>query len=424
MATHSITEPSEQTKLAELCQPGESTQSEDENSLERLLLDEDFLSLSAAQPFNLFEAMGMARAEIRHSHFLAHLLNPSGSHGLGDRLLRDFLTHVCRGHPTFRVVDVQLADFDDVVVERERFNIDILISCPSQKFVCAIENKIGTGEHDDQLNRYRRQVQQEFSRYDHKIFVYLTADGDAPSDDAYVALSYNEVLRDVERAAKQAASPDIRLMLDHYAILLRTHVVNDQEKISLCRRIYARHQRAIELVMEHGVVHSEDRIAEIVGEAFAAQIKAQQLVQDKSTPRTFRFGDPVLDQKAWFLTGTWSTSKRLMFFELGVRQDGVVLTVHIGPGTMPLVRERLHKALAEAGFRNAKLYPSWFNVYKKVFVAPEDYESFESDRSAVEVLVRQRVESGLEDFARKELEKIRLAVESVDVSDIWTTATA
>ncbi|HAH57521.1 MAG TPA: hypothetical protein DCL86_05190, partial [Bacteroidales bacterium] len=48
------------------------------------------------EKFNIFEAVGMARQEIRHSRFLAFLLNPLAPHGLGEYFLRNFLDHVMK----------------------------------------------------------------------------------------------------------------------------------------------------------------------------------------------------------------------------------------------------------------------------------------------------------------------------------------
>jgi len=36
------------------------------------------------EQFNIFEALGMVRQELRHSDFLAFLCNPSAPHGVGD----------------------------------------------------------------------------------------------------------------------------------------------------------------------------------------------------------------------------------------------------------------------------------------------------------------------------------------------------
>src|SRR5580704_15164306 len=43
---------------------------------------------AALNQFNLFEAIGATRMEVRHSDFLAFLLNPAQNHGLGDLFLK------------------------------------------------------------------------------------------------------------------------------------------------------------------------------------------------------------------------------------------------------------------------------------------------------------------------------------------------
>ena len=59
----------------------------DNLDLERL---EDMLA-----EFNVFEMLGIEKNEIRHSAFLAWLLDPNGTHGLGDYFLRRFLWPSC-----------------------------------------------------------------------------------------------------------------------------------------------------------------------------------------------------------------------------------------------------------------------------------------------------------------------------------------
>ncbi len=44
--------------------------------------------------FNLFEAIGVVAQEVKHSNFLAFLLDPSGTHGLGEVFLKRFLKRV------------------------------------------------------------------------------------------------------------------------------------------------------------------------------------------------------------------------------------------------------------------------------------------------------------------------------------------
>ena len=53
-----------------------------QSALEQLSVDEDFRQLeSQFAEFNIFEAIGVVHQELRHSDFLAFLLNPRQNHG-------------------------------------------------------------------------------------------------------------------------------------------------------------------------------------------------------------------------------------------------------------------------------------------------------------------------------------------------------
>jgi len=91
---------------------------DDRKSLEALIVDDDDLGKLEAMiaEFNIFEAIGAVRSELRHSDALAFLLDPSESHGLGDAFLRRFLQKVlamAQKAPA-SPVDVDVWDLDDV----------------------------------------------------------------------------------------------------------------------------------------------------------------------------------------------------------------------------------------------------------------------------------------------------------------------
>lgn len=66
-------------------------------ALEELLLDEDFIILiSKTGRLNVFYALQLQNQEIRHSNFLAWLLNPNESHKLGDAFLKELLQIVLK----------------------------------------------------------------------------------------------------------------------------------------------------------------------------------------------------------------------------------------------------------------------------------------------------------------------------------------
>src|SRR5437762_3578836 len=90
---------------------------------------DDFDSFLALEeriaPFNLFEALGMQRAEVRHSQFLAYILDPNRPHGLNDEFLKRFLykalTAIESKDPA--PAEMMIAGFDQTTVDRERGNI-------------------------------------------------------------------------------------------------------------------------------------------------------------------------------------------------------------------------------------------------------------------------------------------------------------
>ena len=93
-------------------------------------------------------------------------------------------------------VELDGADLRGVDVRREWGNIDLLISCEEPRFVLAIENKIDSGEHDRQLERYKGTVVKgrEFSGV-RSLLVFLTPKGDIPSDKDWVSYSCADLHR-------------------------------------------------------------------------------------------------------------------------------------------------------------------------------------------------------------------------------------
>jgi len=109
--------------------------------------------------FNLFDAIGAVRVELRHSDFLSFLLDPNATHGLADAFLQRLLQTVIlnAGEKALGInpIDLDVWDLNDTLVLREWENIDILLLNTTCKFVVAIENKVLAKEHSSQLRRYR-----------------------------------------------------------------------------------------------------------------------------------------------------------------------------------------------------------------------------------------------------------------------------
>lgn len=231
--------------------------------LESFLVDNEDLEKLKVKlaEFNIFEAIGVVRQEIKHSHFLAFLLDPYQNHRLDDMFLKQFLKHVLleTDNPTdsndakINPVDIDIADFKDAEVRREWQNIDILIYSPRNELVCAIENKIDSGEHSNQLERYKNTINSYYKNC-RKIFIYLTPKRNIPSASNWKIYNYHKLVELIDYSCtihKSTLRADIYTLMTHYSTLIRRHIVGDSEIAELCQKIYFKHRQTLDLIFEH-----------------------------------------------------------------------------------------------------------------------------------------------------------------------------
>jgi hypothetical protein len=60
---------------------------------------------NALRKFNLFDSLKLVWQEVKHSDFLAYLLDPQQNHGLGDIFLKSLLQSVLKGGIQLRHAD-------------------------------------------------------------------------------------------------------------------------------------------------------------------------------------------------------------------------------------------------------------------------------------------------------------------------------
>lgn len=209
--------------------------------------------------FNIFDALRVERVEIRHSNFLAWLLDPAESHGQGSLFLKailmDLLSQTPPDQRPLSPVELDGEELRGVEIRREWRHIDLLIICREPAVVIVIENKIDSSEHGPQLDRYHKIVIDQFSDVDKKLFVYLTVAGDSPSHQAWCSYTYSDihrVLSRVRRSHKTSIGEDVLVFLDHYLSLIGSRFMDDPKIDELCRAIYRNHRQAIELIIERG----------------------------------------------------------------------------------------------------------------------------------------------------------------------------
>lgn len=388
--------------------------------LEQFVLDNDELMRleELASPFNIFKALGVDTQEIRHSSFLAWLLDPTQTHGLRDIFLKGFLmktTSKARalGIGTISPVDIDVWDLSDTEVQRERQNIDIILVNQPRNFVCVIENKIDSEEHGDQLRRYRKIVESRFPDLVHH-FIFLTARDEEPTDsEHYVKVTYDDVCEAIDHVLKMrgdSMSHDVQMTLSHYLTLVRRWIMPDQEIQRLCRQIWSKHSEALKLIFEHRAdLQSElkDALIEMID-------SEEDFILDMSSKQYIRFLPKEWDTKKLKRgDGRWTSSRRMLMLQFQNKPDSLMLTVHLGPGDEAVRREVFDIALnAGAPFKLSQkmLAQVWQQLYQQVILTKSDYE--EGELSSTERMMA-RVKKAWADFKAGDLVTIQESLEEI-----------
>ncbi|MCL0055795.1 PD-(D/E)XK nuclease family protein [Dehalococcoidia bacterium] len=186
--------------------------------------------------FDMFKVMGVSSSELTHSNVLGWLLDPEKSHGIGNNFATAFFGEAVglELNPDF--------DFHSMEIRREWQNIDLCCVSPANRFVCVIENKTDSGEHDNQLNRYYQIIAKEFPDYE-KSFVYLTVDGENPSSDEYIPVSYRKIDRIVQQLMCDLdLDYEVSVFLDHYRRAINSLTGPDDDVRKLASSIYEDYQ--------------------------------------------------------------------------------------------------------------------------------------------------------------------------------------
>lgn len=201
--------------------------------------------------FNAFDVLGITGSEIRHSNVLAWLMDPDGNHGLHDGVIRGFVDYAAKCVEDAGVFDDLLMDCDGFSIRREWRHIDILAVNDEAGYVLCIENKIFSGEHDDQLARYRDEIEREFPRYRHR-FLFLTPGSWEASESDWISMGYGDVLDIIGHALDASTPPPAPAQfISEYMDTVRRNILEDRDLERVCARIYARHRRALDLIYEH-----------------------------------------------------------------------------------------------------------------------------------------------------------------------------
>ena len=372
---------------------------------------------------DVFDALRLHGDEQFHSNLLAWLLDPKGGHGLGDHFLQGFLA-ACGASRAIRA-----ADGPSTIVRREKSleldgeygRLDIWMLNDSANFVCAVENKVWASEGEGQLAWYRRaQARDHHGQRVHRVF--LTPRGVSPDDPAerehWTTMSYADILGLVEEtmaAAGDTANGDVLALLRQYAITLRRNIVPEvsNDVHELARRIYRKHKRAIDLIIEHQERYEPNYVTEgfrMIRDA----IGNQPLWKDTTSNHPY----------ARFIAADWAEFEELklddwpyspLLFEIQVTERWARLTLFMAPGEDEALRRGIfHRVKGYLDTFHAE-QPTYTEGYVRLHTVGDILEEADYDSWWDEERTREVIDGRLGDFARCQFAEMdRIVVECLE----------
>lgn len=227
-----------------------------EKKIKELLTDSEFDALNLSlKDANIFTILSDVKKEIKHSNFIAYLLNPFETHGLNEVFLQAFIREVFSDNMDTEkrsLLDIADLDYSTVTVLREWHNIDILVIM--SKDVFCIENKINIADHSGQLGRYRKIVEDAFPKHE-RHFIYLTPFGEDPKEEKereyYHNISYETIvflLESITKVYKTKMGDKVLTYINDYITVLNREILMSDELNNKAAKLYAKYADAIEFL--------------------------------------------------------------------------------------------------------------------------------------------------------------------------------
>ncbi len=359
-----------------------------EDQLLKLDLIEDMLVGSGAGDFREleritdvfcpFEAVGMVSQEIKHSSFLSYILDENKPHVFGSKVLQELLSLIAERTSDidigFSKLDLHFMDISKATISREWRNIDLLIEVPrrtsdhAKGLLITIELKIHAAESPNQLEKYKKIVDDEFSddEWD-KIFVFLTLHEDDPSEsnsDTWIPVGLPEFIERLElfigsdNFQGQSAS-----LLNSYIKMMRRNFMPDIELEKIARKIWAKHKLALDALNEY-YPDLRGEVTELIYEnreelaSYLSEQTGYRIVIENSDYGYIRFGVADWDDLEGLLSGdeSWLDTDRLMALEIRPwGDDKIRMSYVIGPGASEMREAIFDHILKQIGKGKIKI---------------------------------------------------------------------
>ena len=338
------------------------------HQIQRILTPE-FMQLDRLlKRFNVFDATDMRRREVKHTKFLAHLLNPNESHGLGIKFLENFIINLnneSNGQPidflSLDLMNAQILSEQSLETSSKKGKtIDLLLLIPNvidnEKItLIAIEAKVDAKESVDQLSDYRSLIEKIYGKeIFNRHYYFLTARGDDPSDATWSGVTFGSVVTPTIEALisayKDTISDYLISIFEDYIEIIDGDHVQETKADRLAEKISQEALTVIKSLKPDAAFKTQERIIQIRFSAALEFLKNydndprkninlsfEKLLKDKSlsfpllkhesSSRQFLRFSSLSEENGEFLHAicseskhSWLSSKRHLAFEFFLKQ--------------------------------------------------------------------------------------------------------
>jgi len=176
----------------------------------------------------------------------------------------------------------------------------------------------------------------------------------------------HKLFRVVDALQQARSSPtnltdETAMVIDHYIALIRRNIVPDQELIDQCRKLYAKHKDALDLIFRYGEVNTfESAATQFFGTHPELKLLANRTSVAAFLPGSLYEVTPELEGTNW-----WGQSRPILYWFYH-RKDRLGLILEVGPlsGTK-LPREILVKQFLDHFGSNTKITAKFTRIYSE-----------------------------------------------------------
>lgn len=238
--------------------------------------------------------------------------------------------------------------------------------------------------------------------------VKFIQEGDEPSDENYISVSYELVGKLIEGIITTRTAnlePDIRTTLEHYLKMLRRHILSGSEIEELSQKIYRRHQKALDIIFDHKPdlqAHIHDYLKAIIEKEVELELDVSSKSYIRFLPRDWN-APLLLEGEGWTKTG------RILLFEFRNGPDSLGLHLLVGPGPDETRRKLYDLSKGDNPPLNStykKLYSQYHSIFVLHIIKRRDYEG-----ASIEDLL-DKIEREWSKFRTNELPNIRKIIKN------------